>query len=187
MVHPDRSFPLNSAMGLPHFGVPLSFNDGAFSPVHVHVVVPSGAVAVPESVLPVRVPLKTISLLAPSSSFGETNFNWPFVISTFGSGRAFPQRPTITAFSWPFSCVNSSHDGYSLSGALSVKSQRPRNDSTGTAGAVLAVLLVSAVGEHAATPNANTATANREAPLCNFIRLVPSFSARFQDSADLPR
>src|SRR5260370_35672484 len=65
-----------------------------------------------------------------SSSLGETKVRWPFEISTLGSGLALPPRPTISAFNCPASWRSSSHEGYSRSGAFSVKSQRPRKDST---------------------------------------------------------
>src|SRR6516164_5474178 len=71
-----------------------------------------------------------MSAWAASSSLGETNVRWPSVIDTLGSGRALPHRPTICACNLPPSSRNSSHDGYSRSRALSVKSQRPRNAFT---------------------------------------------------------
>src|SRR5208282_2634976 len=133
IVHPDRFFPLNSGTGFPHFTVPLLFNSGARTPVHGQTT-PFGPVVVPVRASPFSVASKTISSLRSSSSFGETNFRWPFVISAAGNGRAFPQRPTISAFNWPFSCRNSSQEGYSRSGAFNVKSQRPRKGSADTAG-----------------------------------------------------
>ena len=47
-----------------------------------------------------------------------------------GSGRAFPQRLTIRAFSSPFSCWISIHKAYSRSGVFKVKSHRPRKGFT---------------------------------------------------------
>src|SRR5271157_6274888 len=77
IFHPVRSFPLNSGIGFPHFGLPVLFRSGARSPVHVQVP-PSGPVKVPDSCLPVSVPSKTQSALLSSSSLGETNVRWPF-------------------------------------------------------------------------------------------------------------
>src|SRR5579864_7321516 len=74
-----------------------------------------------------------MSSFRSSSSFGETNVRVPFEISTLGSGRAFPQRLTICARNCPFSCWISNHEGYSRSGAFSVRSHRPRNALTDAA------------------------------------------------------
>src|SRR5438552_1235720 len=91
---PVRSLPLNIAIGFPHAGAFVLFNDGARFPVQDHEV-PSGAVVVPESVAAVSLPSKTMSRLLLSSSFGETNVSRPADNSTLGRGRELPQRPTI--------------------------------------------------------------------------------------------
>src|SRR6476469_4253519 len=122
---PLKSLPLNRWTGLSHVGVPVFLRDGARCPVHAQLL-PSGPFTVPTSCLPASFPSNTRSLLLDSSSFGETNVSLPPVTSTFGRARAFPQRPTICAFSLPPSSDTSSQDGYSRSGAFSVKSQRPR-------------------------------------------------------------
>src|SRR5690348_12251257 len=124
--HPARSFPLKSGTGAAQVGAELRFSEGARLPVHCQVL-PSGPFRVPERVFPVSLPSNTRSLLLSSSSFGDTNLSRPPEISTLGSGRALPQRPTISALSWPFSSRNSSQEGYSRLGAFRVKSQRPRN------------------------------------------------------------
>src|SRR5260370_2346263 len=129
IFHPVKSLPLNNGIGLPHFGALLLFSDGAFWPVHFQVV-PFGPFTVPDRIFPASVPAKTMSSGRSSSSLGETKVRWPFEISTLGSGLALPQRPTISAFNCPASWRSSSHEGYSRSGAFSVKSQRPRKDST---------------------------------------------------------
>src|SRR5580704_17704342 len=122
---PVKSLPLKSAMEAAHLGGLVLLSAGALTPVHCQVL-PSGPVSVPERVFPLSVPSKTRSALLSSFSLGETNFKWPFESSTLGSGRAFPQRPTISALSCPFSSRSCSQEGYSWSGAFSVKSQRPR-------------------------------------------------------------
>src|SRR5450432_1069396 len=122
---PVKSFPLNKVMGFPHFGAFVSFNAGAGRPVNFQGPF-FGPLIVPARVLPLTVALKTMSAGVSSSALGETKISWPLEISTLGSGRAFPQRPTICAVSFPFSSRTSSHEGYSRSGAFSVKSQRPR-------------------------------------------------------------
>src|ERR1700676_5306794 len=132
IFHPVRSLPLNKGIGLPHFDEPFGFSAGAFTPVHCHSV-PSGPVVVPERILPRSVPSKTISSGRSSSSFGETKVRRPFESSTLGSGLACPPRLTIWAFNWPPSWRSSNHEGYSRSGAFSVKSQRPRKSSTDSA------------------------------------------------------
>src|SRR6266481_1428164 len=129
IFHPVKSLPLNSGIGLPHFGSLLLFSDGAFCPVHFQIV-PFGPFTVPARIFPTSVPSKTMSSGRSSSSFGETKMRWPLKISTLGSALALPQRPTISAFNCPLSWRSSSHEGYSRSGAFSVKSQRPRKDST---------------------------------------------------------
>src|SRR5439155_15069731 len=96
IFQPVRSFPLNSWMGFPHFGGLLRFKAGARSPVHCQLL-PSGPFTLPERLLPAKVPSKTKSACAPSSSFGETNVSLPFETSSFGSARAFPQRHTNCA------------------------------------------------------------------------------------------
>src|ERR1019366_9194801 len=98
--HPFKSLPLNSDIAFPHFGSPFRFSDGALSPVHCHGV-PSCPVVVPTSVFPDSLPSNTMSSFLSSSSFGETNIMWSCAISTFGSGRACPQRLTIRALSCP--------------------------------------------------------------------------------------
>src|ERR1700743_3915127 len=98
-------------MGLPHVCVPFLSSAGALSPTHCQVF-PSGPFTVPDRVLPTSLPSNTMSLLLPSSSFGETKVRVPFEISTLGRGRHFPHRPTIRAFNWPSSCWISSHQGY---------------------------------------------------------------------------
>src|SRR5467141_374456 len=128
IFHPVKSLPLNKGIGLPHFGALLLFSDGAFWPVHFQVV-PFGPFTVPDRIFPTSVPSKTMSSGRSSSSLGETKVRCPFEISTLGSGLALPQRPTISAFNCPPSWRSSSHEGYSRSGAFSVKSQRPRKDS----------------------------------------------------------
>src|ERR1700676_4736037 len=128
-LHPLRSLPLNNCFGSPHFGSVLLFRSGAFSPVHCHGV-PSGPVVVPTNVVPASLPSKTISSFLPSSSLGETNVMRPFETSTFGRGRACPQRLTSRALSCPFSWVISNHEGDSRTGVFRVKSQRPRKDCT---------------------------------------------------------
>src|SRR5229473_6560266 len=125
ILHPVRSFPLNNLAGLPHFGELFGFKAGAFWPVHCQAI-PSGPVVVPDRVFPTSIPSKTMSSGLLSSSLGETNVRWPFDNSTLGSSLAFPQRPTIWAFSCPPSLRSSNHEGYSRSGAFSVKSQRPK-------------------------------------------------------------
>ena len=127
IFQPVRSFPLKSRMGFPHLGVAARFKLGARLPDHCQVL-PSGPLTVPDKRLPVSVAVKIMSAGLDSSSLGETKVSWPFEISTFGSGREFPQRPTMSACSWPDSSRSSSHEGYSRPGDLSVKSQRPRND-----------------------------------------------------------
>src|SRR5712664_3924316 len=129
IFHPVKSLPLNNGIGLPHFGALLLLSNGAFWPVHFQVV-PFGAFTVPDRIFPTSLPSKTMSSGWSSSSLGETKVRWPFEISTLGSGLALPQRPTISAFNCPPSWRSSSHEGYSRSGAFSVKSQRPRKDST---------------------------------------------------------
>src|SRR5690242_6614976 len=94
--HPVRSLPLNNRLGFPHLGVPDLLSAGARTPVHDQVV-PSGPLTVPLMLLPESFPSKTMSALAPSSSLGEVKVSLPSAISTLGSGRAFPQRPTICA------------------------------------------------------------------------------------------
>src|SRR5579859_6991507 len=167
IVQPERSFPLNNAMGFPHFGAAVLFRDGARSPVQGHTV-PSGPVVVPERRSPPNFASKTMSSLRSSSSLGETNRRWPFVISTFGSGRALPQRPTIWAFNWPFSRVSSSQEGYSRSGAFSVRSQRPRNAVSELSGIAEEVLAGRVIIEWAAAPNDKVAMPNRRV-LCIFM------------------
>src|SRR5450432_2132077 len=130
---PVKSLPLNKVMGFPHFSAFVSFNAGAGRPVNCHGPF-FGPLIVPESVLPLTVALKTISSGVSSSALGETKVSCPLEISTLGSGRAFPQRPTICAVSCPFSSRTSSHEGYSRSGAFSVKSQRPRKAAAESGG-----------------------------------------------------
>src|SRR6266849_4712020 len=129
IFHPVKSLPLNNGIGLPHFGALLLLSNGAFRPVHFQVV-PFGAFTVPDRIFPISLPSKTMSSGRSSSSLGETKVRWPFEISTLGSGLALPQRPTISAFNCPPSWRSSSHEGYSRSAPFSVKSQRPRKDST---------------------------------------------------------
>src|SRR3989454_1491850 len=129
IFHPVKSLPLNNGIGLPHFGSLFLFSDGAFCPVHFQAV-PFGPFTVPASIFPTGVPSKTLSSVRSSSSLGETKVRRPLEISTLGSGLALPQRPTISAFNCPPSWRSSSHEGYSRSGAFSVKSQRPRKKST---------------------------------------------------------
>src|SRR2546429_4792296 len=69
-------------MGGPHFGARVRVKAGARSPVHCHVL-PSGPFTVPDKILPVQVPSKTMSAFAPSSSFGEINIRRPFESSAF--------------------------------------------------------------------------------------------------------
>src|ERR1700689_4788271 len=109
-VHPLKSFPLNNCVGFPHFGSLVLFSDGALSPVHCHGV-PSGPVVVPTSMLPDRLPSKTMSSFLSSSSLGEMKVTVPFESSNFGSGRACPQRLTLRALSCPFSWIISNHEG----------------------------------------------------------------------------
>src|SRR6266576_119311 len=129
ILHPVRSFPLNKEIGFPDFGALSRFRAGALWPVHCQGV-PSGPVVVPDSVFPMSVPSKTISSGRSSSSLGETKVRRPFERSTLGSARAFPQRLTMRAFNCPLSWRSSNHEGYSRSGACSVKSQRPRKALT---------------------------------------------------------
>src|ERR1700730_12220523 len=129
IFHPVRSFPLNNGIGFPQLGVLLFFRTGALWPVYCQVF-PSGPVVVPDSVFPTSVPSKIISLGLASSSLGETKVSRPSDSSTLGSGLAFPQRPTISAFNCPPSWRSSNQEGYSRSGAFSVKSQRSRKAST---------------------------------------------------------
>src|SRR5437899_9830916 len=129
IFHPVKSLPLNNGIGLPHFGSLFLFSDGAFCPVHFQVV-PFGPFTVPDRISRTSVPSNTMSSGRSSSSLGETKARWPLEISTLGSDLALPQRPTISAFNCPLSWRSSSHEGYSRSGAFSVKSQRPRKDST---------------------------------------------------------
>src|SRR6266851_95630 len=124
-LHPLRSLPLNNCFGSPHFGSVLPFRSGAFLPVHCRGV-PSGPVVVPTNVDPDNLPSKTMSSFLSSSSLGETNVIRPFETSTFGRGRACPQRLTSRALSCPPSRVISSHEGDSRTGVLRVRSQRPR-------------------------------------------------------------
>src|SRR5215467_16151276 len=112
IFHPVRSFLLKSSMGFPHFGGLVRTKAGARRPVHCQVL-PSGPFTVPDNSLPAKVPSKTKSVCAPSSSFGETNVSFPFESSAFGKGRAFPQRPTNCASNRPFSWLNASQEGYS--------------------------------------------------------------------------
>src|ERR1700758_5399266 len=109
---PVKSLPLKSAIPDSHAGAAERFSDGARRPVQFQVL-PSGPFTVPERVLPSSFPSNVRSSFAPSSSFGETNFTCPFEDSAEGSGRAFPQRPTNSALSCPFSARSSSQDGYS--------------------------------------------------------------------------
>src|SRR6202521_2325188 len=132
IFHPSRSFPLNNWMDFPHSGAVALFRAGALWPVHCHVV-PFGPDVVPDRMFPTSVPSKTISSGRSSSSLGETKVRWPSDSATLGSGLAFPQRLTIWAFNCPPSWRSSNHEGYSRSGALSVKSQRPRKASTESA------------------------------------------------------
>src|SRR5438445_292080 len=113
IFHPVKSLPLNNGIGLPHFQV-----------------VPFGPFTVPDRIFPTSVPSKTMSSVRSNSSLGETKVRRPLEISTLGSGLALPQRPTISAFNCPPSWRSSSQEGYSRSGAFSVKSQRPRKKST---------------------------------------------------------
>src|ERR1700730_16328903 len=129
IFHPARSFPLNNGIGFPQLGVLFFFRPGALWPVHRQVF-PSGPVVVPDSVFPTNVASKIISVGLASSSLGETKVSRPFDSSTLGSGAPFPQRPTMSAFNCPPSWRSSNHEGYSRSGAFSVKSQRPRKAST---------------------------------------------------------
>src|ERR1700747_572551 len=124
IFQPLKSFPLNSATGLPPFCGDFLSSDGARPPVHSQVA-PFVPFTFPDSVFPVSKPSNTMSTGKFSSSFGETNVNFPFDNSALGSGRAFPQRPTNSAFNCPPSSRSSSHEGYSRSAARSVKSQRP--------------------------------------------------------------
>src|ERR1700730_1457272 len=128
IFHPLKSLPLNKGIGFPHLGSPVGFKAGGFRPVHCQAF-PSGPFTVPDSVFPTIVPSKTISASLASSSFGETKVSLCFESSCLGSGLASPQRPTMSAFNCPPSRRTSSHDGYSRSGAFSVKSQRPRKAS----------------------------------------------------------
>src|SRR5580698_3011055 len=122
---PVKSLLLKSGIAEAQFGGLARLREGAREPVHCQVL-PSGPFRAPERVFPFIVPSKTRSALLPSSSLGETNLKWPFDSSALGSGRAFPQRPTNSALSWPFSSRSSSQEGYPRSGAFSVKSHRPR-------------------------------------------------------------
>src|SRR6516225_5741496 len=125
IFHPVRSLPLNNGTGVPQTGAFARFNDGARFPVHDQSF-PSGAATVPESVSPVSAPSNTMSRFASSSSLGETNVRCPADTSILGSGRAFPQRPTICAANFPSVSLISNQEGYSRSGAFRVRSQRPR-------------------------------------------------------------
>src|SRR5260370_14410605 len=129
IFHPVKSLPLNNGIGLHHFAALLLFRNGAFCPAHFQVV-PFGPFTVPDKIFPTSVPSKTMSSGRSSSSLEETKVSRPSESSTFGSGLAFPQRPTMSAFNCPPSWRSSSHDGYSRSAAFRVKSQRPRKDST---------------------------------------------------------
>src|ERR1035437_4713719 len=133
IFHPVRSFPLNSDTGFPHLGVPFLWRSGAGTPDHVHGP-PFGPVTDPERVFPFSFPTKTQSAGVSSSSLGETKVTWPSEISTLGRGRAFPQRPTICAASFPSSSRISSHEGYSRSGAFRIRSQRPRKGLAAASG-----------------------------------------------------
>src|SRR5215472_2308128 len=139
IVQPVRSFLLNSSIGFPHFAGFVRTNAGAACPVHCHVL-PSGPFTVPDKFLPASAPSKTKSARAPSSSFGETKVSFPFESSAFGSGRAFPQRPTNCATKRPLSWLSSSHEGYSRLPSFNVKSHRPRkafaDSPAGAAGAL---------------------------------------------------
>src|SRR5271165_1033477 len=132
VFHPVRSFPLNSVTGLPHLGLPFLWSSGAGSPDHVQVP-PLGPVTDPERVFPFTFPVKIQSAGESSASLGETKAIWPSEISTLGRGRAFPQRPTIWADSFPSSSRISNHEGYSRSGAFKVRSQRPKKDLAASA------------------------------------------------------
>src|SRR5260370_13584101 len=111
IFHPVKSLPLNNGIGLPHFGAPLLFSDGAFCPVHFQVV-PFGPFTVPDRIFPASVPSKIISSRRSSSPFRENKVRRPFEISTLGSGLAFPQRPTIPPLTLPPSRPNSTHPQY---------------------------------------------------------------------------
>src|SRR5256885_6582088 len=111
--------------------MPLRSSDGARTPAHSHTA-PFEPFTFPESFPPLNVPSNFMSSGVSSSDFGETKFNFPSLISAFGSGRAFPHRPTYSAFNWPPSSRKASHEGYSLSAAFNVKSHRPRYALTST-------------------------------------------------------
>src|ERR1700730_995159 len=177
ILQPVRSFPLNNEMGFPHFENLLPVKAGALWPVHGHVL-PSGPVVVPERTLPVSVPSKTMSSVRSSSSLGETNLRCPLESSTFGSGRAFPQRPTMRALRWPSSWRSSSQEGYSRSGAYSVKSQRPRNglrDSSAPQGGMFPAFAC----RECPVNHESTASTGRTASLGSLIEpRVPSLAPR---------
>src|SRR6266436_2681370 len=162
ILHPVKSFPLNNGIGFPHFATLFPFSAGALWPVHCQLV-PFGPVVVPDSVCPTSVPSKTISSGRPSSSFGETKVRRLFDSTTLGSGRAFPQRPTISAFNCPPSCRISNHEGYSRSGAFNVKSHRPRKASTDGFDGEEELVLGSPVWEYALADNNESATVSTNA------------------------
>src|SRR5579864_1654169 len=182
ILHPVRSFPLNNWIALPHFGALVLCRVGALRPVHCHGV-PSCPVVVPERVLPTSLPTKTMSSFRSSSSFGETNVRLPFEISILGSGRAFPQRLTICARNCPSSCWISNHEGYSRSGAFSVRSHRPKKALTDAAPFEEAVF-----SEYAPDKKTEVSITTTKIALRSFIELKGLlFSLRFNSViSDLP-
>src|SRR5437899_12449297 len=72
IFHPVKSLPLNNAIGLPHFGSPFLFSDGALCPLHFQAV-PFGRFTVPDRIFPTSVPSTPLPPHRSSSSFGDTN------------------------------------------------------------------------------------------------------------------
>src|SRR5260370_28635815 len=114
---PVKSFRLKRGIAADQLGGLVLLRAGAPWPVHCQGL-PSGPLVVPERIFPASAPSKTRSTLLPSSSLGETNFRRPFDSSALASGRAFPQRPTISALSRPFFSRRSNQERYSWTVAL---------------------------------------------------------------------
>src|SRR5215469_12464189 len=123
---PVRSLPLNNSSGFPHFGSPACFNEGARSPVQVHDE-PVGPFVVPVRRRPASLPSKGMLSLRSHSSCGETNVSVPPLTAISSTGSAWFHWPTMSPCSWPSFKVISIQPGYSRSGVLTVRSQRPRN------------------------------------------------------------
>ena len=124
--HPVRSWPLNSAIEVPHFTFVGLGKAGARTPTHESSA-PSSLIVEPSSLSTseVRRAEKDISDLDFSNWAGSEKVSRPSSKAIFLIGRALPKRPTNRPDNSSPWLVISSHDGYALSPLPTVKSHLP--------------------------------------------------------------